>query len=70
MHNTNDENEVVYGYFEVGKLNITRYFLIPAWIPYYVPPYCDFDYQKPYDRYPKECVRCDAQNSIERPEWF
>ncbi len=60
IENTDNPNETVLGYFETCRVTTDQFFLVPGYIPYYIEPYCTYDFQKPYERYPAPCVDCLA----------
>jgi hypothetical protein len=70
--NLSDKAENVLGYFEVNRVTETRFFVVRGYIPYYLEPYCEYDYRKPYDEYPEECITCSKfPNSTGiPPPWF
>lgn len=70
--NPDDPAEKVLGYFEVANVSINRFFLVPGWIPFYLEPYCEYNPDKPFDKYPAICLDCSKlpNGSGEPPPWF
>ena len=72
ISNATDPNETVLGFFETCRVSIGRFFMVPGYIPYYLPPYCDYDPVKSIDKYPAECLNCLLlpNSTFEKPPWF
>lgn len=72
FYNPNDQSEKVLGYFEVANVSYDRFFLVPGWIPFYLEPYCEYDPEKPFDKYPAVCIDCGKlpNGSGTGPPWF
>ncbi len=72
IKNTQNDNEIVLGYFEASRVTTKRFFVIPAYIPAIIPPYCEYSSEKlPYE-YPNVCLSCaNLPNSKGvGPSWF
>jgi hypothetical protein len=72
LYNVNDPEEIVQGYFQVVNQQFSRFVLVKTDLPVFLPSYCDFDFMRDYDSYPKECYDCLSvrNSSWTRPEWF
>lgn len=72
LHNTNDPDEVVLGYFEVSKAKMTRIYTTLADVPYYLEKVCEYEPGKARALYEPTCLSCNAfPNSImEFPSWW
>ncbi|MDN3205311.1 DUF4249 family protein [Algoriphagus sediminis] len=72
LRNINDEEEVVLGYFEVAKVDVTRIYTTKADVPFFIEEVCTFDPNRPLSDYPRTCLSCsEFDNSTgETPEWW
>ena len=72
ISNVNDPTERALGYFEAVSSDTIRIFLVPGFIPFNIPPYCEFDPMKGFRDYPRECIDCldQANSSFEKPDYF
>lgn len=72
ISNINDSTERALGYFEAVSSDTIRIFLVPGFIPFDIPPYCEFDPMKGWRDYPRECFDCldQANSSFEKPDYF
>ncbi len=72
IENTTNPSETVLGYFETCRISVSRFFLVPGYIPYYIETYCLYDPTKPLERYPPECLDCSLFPNwpYPRPAWF
>ncbi|WP_339876163.1 DUF4249 domain-containing protein [uncultured Algoriphagus sp.] len=70
--NVDDEDEVVLGNFEVARVMQSRIYTTRADIPYFEPEVCTYDKSKPYDEYPKTCLRCSEfpNSTNDTPHWW
>ena len=72
ISNLDDEEEVVLGYFEVARVAQTRIYTTRADVPFFEPEVCTYSPTRPYDDYPKTCLRCSEfpSSSGETPHWW
>lgn len=73
VFSTNNEDEIVFGYFQVVNQSYTRFFVVPSDVT--VPMTfgsCTYLPGKSIQNYPKECLSCITirNSSYERPWWF
>ena len=64
----------VYGYFQSVNETFSRFSIQRTDLPPYafLNEYCDFSYERNYDKYPGECLDCIKyrNSSYLRPDWF
>ncbi len=67
-----DSREIVLGYFDVCRKKESRFYIVPGLLPFSLGPYCEYDPNKPFDEYPKECLSCsNIKNGTEvAPLWW
>ena len=72
IYNVDDSEEVVLGYFEVAKVNLTRIYTTRADVPFFNPEVCTYAPNRPLDDYPKTCLRCSEfkNSSNDTPPWW
>ena len=72
IYNLDDSEEVVLGYFEVAKVNLTRIYTTRADVPFFNPEVCTYAPDRPLDDYPKTCLRCSEfkNSSNDTPPWW
>ncbi|MBB6326037.1 hypothetical protein FHS59_001665 [Algoriphagus iocasae] len=72
LYNVNDESEIVLGYFEVAKVNLTRIYTTRADVPFFNAEVCTYSPTRPLDDYPKTCLRCSEfkNSSNDTPPWW
>lgn len=72
MINATRPEQKVLGYFQSVNQTFSRFFLLKEDLPFILLPYCDYDYNRPYDDYPYECLDClrIRSSTWERPPWF
>lgn len=72
VYNINDSEEVVLGYFEVAKVNLTRIYTTRADVPFFNPEVCTYSPEKSLDDYPRTCLRCSEfkNSSNDTPPWW
>jgi hypothetical protein len=75
ISNVEDRNEIVLGYFEVAKTNVTRIYTTRADVPFYLVDPCQYFPNKPEDSYAFECRSCEARAQGRRwtnnaPDWW
>ena len=68
---SNPEEEV-HGYFQAVNQKWNRFFLLPADLPIYLKPHCEYRADRQYIDYPTECLDCLSvrNSSYNRPPWF
>jgi hypothetical protein len=68
---TNDE-EIVQGYFQAVNQTFKRFYFVADDLPYKLPEYCEFSYNRSYESYPPYCLECirTPNSSYVAPSWF
>jgi hypothetical protein len=69
---TTNTEEIVQGYFQAVNQTFSRIYFVADDLPYKLPEYCEYSYQREYSSYPLYCLEClRAPNSSYRaPSWF
>ncbi|RIW18740.1 DUF4249 domain-containing protein [Algoriphagus lacus] len=72
LFNVNDPEEVVLGYFEVAKANVTRIYTTRADVPFFLEEICAYIPGKRATEYKPTCLSCNAfPNSTNvMPKWW
>ncbi len=72
LYNVNNPDEVVLGYFEVGKAKVSRIYTTLADVPFLLEKICEYDPARRRDQYEPTCLSCnvfpDSQTAF--PEWW
>jgi hypothetical protein len=71
MNVRNPETQAL-GYFQASNQVFDRFTILKGELPIELAPYCDFDFNKPYNSYTRECLNCllVPNSSYNRPDWF
>lgn len=72
ISNVDDAEEVVLGYFEVARIAQSRIYTTRADVPFFEVEVCAFDPARPYEDYPKTCLRCSEfpNSTNDTPHWW
>lgn len=72
LYNVNDREEVVLGYFEVGKAKMTRIYTTFSDVPYFLEKVCEYIPGKPRTEYKPTCLSCNVfpNSQMAFPEWW
>ncbi|HEY0653463.1 MAG TPA: DUF4249 domain-containing protein [Chryseosolibacter sp.] len=69
---TTNDDEIVQGYFQAVNQTFKRIYFVADDLPYKLPEYCEFSYQRSYESYPPYCLECirTPNSSYVAPIWF
>jgi hypothetical protein len=72
VFNPDSDGEKVFGYFQAVNQTYSRFYLLQQDTGVFLPEYCDYDFNRPYNSYPSECLDCliVRNSSLTRPDWF
>jgi hypothetical protein len=72
LFNVNDPEEVVLGYFEVAKANVSRIYTTRADVPFFLEEICTYVPGKRATEYKPTCLSCNAfpNSTSELPDWW
>jgi hypothetical protein len=72
LYNIDDEDEIIFGYFQSVNQTQSRFFMLPNDLPFALSPYCRYDARKQPNEYPTICIDCTKapNSSYRRPDWF
>ncbi|WP_111318188.1 DUF4249 domain-containing protein [Algoriphagus chordae] len=72
IQNVNRPDEVVLGNFEIARVSQKRIYTTRADVPFFEEEVCTYDPQRPYEDYPKTCLRCSEfpSSTNATPHWW
>ncbi|AMQ55727.1 DUF4249 domain-containing protein [Algoriphagus sanaruensis] len=72
LYNVNDPEEVVLGFFEVAKGNMTRIYTTRADVPFFLEKVCEYLPNKRRDQYEPTCLSCSVfpNSTNTAPKWW
>jgi hypothetical protein len=72
IHNVDNQNEEVHGYFQAVNQTLQRFYLLPEDLPFKMPLHCEYRDTRPFHDYPAQCLDCISvpNSSYTRPDWF
>jgi hypothetical protein len=67
-----NDDEIVLGYFQAVNQTLQRFYFVGDDLPFKLPVYCEFSYDRNYNTYPPYCLECwrAPNSSYIAPPWF